>query len=140
MYSGLCVYIAHTIVPYSEHWLIQNSRHLQKPIMMIMYDDHAYSELRYSQRSLFKHFQGYLGMFRGILMRIQPRSQPCNQRGDGRPTLLFSKSKKSPDFGNKVLDYVHLNFLIQNVVLRVSRRNASKMFPCGPSFSFFLCC
>ena len=35
---------------------------------------------------------------------------------------------------------VHLKFLIQNVVLRISKTNISKMFPCGPFFSFFLCC
>ena len=35
---------------------------------------------------------------------------------------------------------VHFKFLIQNVVLRISRTNISKMFPCGLSFSFFLCC
>ena len=59
-------------------------------------------------------------------------------RGETSPSIF--EIKKSLDFGNKGLDCVHLKFLIQNVVLRISKTNISKMFPCGPSFSFFLCC
>ena len=50
---------------------------------------------------------------------------------------LFWNQKKCLDFGKKGPDCVHLQvkFAIQNVVLRVSRRKTSKMFPCRVSFS-----
>ena len=34
-----------------------------------------------------------------------------------------------------LMSCVHLKFVIQNVVLRLSRTNISKMFHCGPSSS-----
>ena len=51
------------------------------------------------------------------------------ERGDVSPTL-FENPKKFPDFGKKVLDFVHLlvKFSVQNVVLKVSRRKNSKTF------------
>ena len=50
---------------------------------------------------------------------------------------LFENQKTCPDFGKKGPGCVHLwvKFSIQNVVLRISRRKISKMFPCGASFS-----
>ena len=41
----------------------KNLRHLQKPVSDIQ-DDQAYSEPRHSQNNFFKHFQGYLWIFR----------------------------------------------------------------------------
>ena len=57
-------------------------------------------------------------------------------RGDVSPTL-FENPKKCPDFGKKVLDFVHLlvKFSVQNVVLKVSRRKNSKTFHWVASFS-----
>ena len=45
---------------------------------------------------------------------------------------------KCSDFGKKDPDCLLLwvNYSIQNVVLKVSSRKMSKMFPCGASFSF----
>ena len=55
---------------------------------------------------------------------------------EGLP-CLFRNWKKCPDFGKKSPNFVHLlvKYSIENVVLRISRRNVSKMFPCRVSFS-----
>ena len=59
------------------------------------------------------------------------RRQAHNWGGRGRPPLLFFENqKKCHDFGKKGLDLVHLwvEFSIENVVLRVSRRKNSIFF------------
>ena len=55
----------------------------------------------------------------------------CTTRGN---------QKKCPDFGKKCPDSVHplLKFVIQNVVLRVSKRKNSEIFLCGAFFLDFL--
>ena len=68
-------------------------------------------------------------------MHIQPHSQACNLEGEGRPPLSFLKivgnvGKKGPDC---VRHWV--KFSIQNIVLRVYRRESSKLFPRGAFFS-----
>ena len=58
----------------------------------------------------------------------------------GRPPLPFFENRRNcPDFGKKSHDCVHLlvKFSIENIVLRVSRRKNSKIFPCG-AFSVLL--
>ena len=71
---------------------------------------------------IFRHIQGYLGIFSHTHRRATK-----GERGD-----LFENRKKCPDFGKKGPDCDHLwvKFSIQNIVLRVSRRKNSKMFPC----------
>ena len=61
----------------------------------------------------------------------------CRGERGGLPSPFFENRKKCPDFWKKGPDCVYLwvKFSIQNVVLRVSRRKNSKMFPCGASFS-----
>ena len=58
------------------------------------------------------------------------------KRGEAS-TALFENQKKCPDFGKKGPDCINhwVKFSVQNVVLRVSRRKNSKMFPCGNCFS-----
>ena len=58
----------------------------------------------------------------------------------GRLPGSFWNQKKYPDFEKKGPACVHLwvKFFIQNIVLRVSRRTNSKMFPCWPLFLVFL--
>ena len=58
----LCVTFAYATMPYSEPQHIYNLRHLQKPVKYV--DHQTYSEPWHSQNSLFKHFQGYLDIFR----------------------------------------------------------------------------
>ena len=68
-----------------------------------------------------------------------PGVQLAGGGGEASPAL-FWKSKKYPDFGKKGPDCVHPwgKFTIQNVVLRVSRRKNSEIFPVGPFFLKFL--
>ena len=73
---------------------------------------------------IFKHFQGYLSIFRDIDKYLATLTG-MQLGGEGRPFLPFWKIGKS------------VKFSIQKVVLRVSRRKNSKMFPCGASFSVF---
>ena len=70
-------------------------------------------------------------------MHIQPHLSARNYGGEGRPPRCpFENQKTSPDFGKKGPDLVHLSvkFSIQNIVLRVSRRKNSKMYPCRTLF------
>ena len=70
-------------------------------------------------------------------MHIQPHSR-CAIRGIRKTyPALFENRKKCPNFGKKGPNCVHLSvkFSIQNVVLRVSRRKNSKIFPWGSLFS-----
>ena len=52
--------------------------------------------------------------------------------GGGFPCPFLKIEKKCPDFGIKGPNYVHpwVKSSIQNVVLRVSRRKSSEIFPC----------
>ena len=108
-YSERCVILAYATEPYSEIWLIYNprTRSIFKSVSN-MWDDHAYLEPCHSQNSLFKHFQGYLGIFKdidaysGTLTGAQ-----LGGRGETSPAL-FENRKKCPDFGKKGPDCVHL--------------------------------
>ena len=75
-------------------------------------------------RSLFEHFQGYLGIFSHTHRRAT--------------TACFEHQKEYSDLGKKGPDCVHLWVKIssKNVVLRVSTRKNSKMFHCAVSFSW----
>ena len=107
-----------------------------------IWDDHAYSKPYYSQNNLFNHLQGnldicsdtdvYLAIFRVTVVQLGGRG--------ATPPAVFENRKKCPDFWKKGLDcvYTWVKFSIQNVVLRVSRRKNSKMFPCGASFSIVI--
>ena len=55
----------------------------------------------------------------------------------GGPPGLFENRKKCPNFEEKGPDCVNLwiKYSTQNVVLIVSRRKNSKMFPCGAVFT-----
>ena len=94
----------------------------------------------HSQNSLFKYFQGYLRIFRDIDAYLVTLT--VAQLGwRGRPPLpFFWKLKKVQWFSKKSPYSVHFwfKFSIQNVVLGVSRRKNSKIFPCGIYFSCVL--
>ena len=100
-----------------------------------MLEDQAYSEPCHIQNSLFKHYPGYLGIFRDAdAYSVTFTGAQLGERWEASPTL-FENRKKCPDFGKKALIvYLCVKFSIQNVVLRVSRKN-SKMFSCRVSFS-----
>ena len=100
-----------------------------------MSDDQAYSEP--CQKSLFKHSQGYLGIFRDIDAYSATHTGAQLRGREETSTALFENQKWRPDFGKKDLDCVHLwvKFSIQNILLGVSRRKNSKMFPCEALFS-----
>ena len=78
-------------------------------------------------------------------MHIQPQSQVRSYGRGEAPTALFEIEKSVLVMGRKVLvlgrkvlvGCVHfwVKFSIQNVVLRVSSRKISEMFPCRASFS-----
>ena len=78
-------------------------------------------------------------------MHIQPQSQVRSYGRGEAPTALFEIEKSVLVMGKKVLvlgrkvlvGCVHfwVKFSIQNVVLRVSSRKISEMFPCRASFS-----
>ena len=105
-----------------------------------MSDDQADSEPWHSQNSLFKHFQAYLGIFRGIAAYSATLTdEQLRGRGEASPAL-FENRKKCPHFGKKDPDCIHLwvKFSIQNIVLRVSRRKNSQIFHAGPFFLVFL--
>ena len=86
------------------------------------YGDHLNSELQHSQNSLFKHFQGYLDLFKDISV-YSPTLTDAKLGREGRPPCPSD------------CDRLWVQFFIKNVVSRVSRRKNPKMFPCGPSFS-----
>ena len=70
-------------------------------------------------------------------MHIQPHSHALTTRGreeDASPAP-FENRKKCPDFGKKALIGLWFKFLIQNVVLIVSKRQKdAKCFPAGSFF------
>ena len=76
-------------------------------------------------QNLWENFYGYISMF----LHVQTRNY-----GEGWPPLpLFINRKKCPDFRKKRhSDCVRLwiKFSIQYVVLRVTTRKNSKIFPC----------
>ena len=63
----------------------------------------------------------------------------ANGGGEGGrfPLPFFVNGRKCPDFGKKGFNCVYpwVKSFIQNVVLRVTRRKSSKIFPCGASLS-----
>ena len=131
-YLKHCVTLAYTTVQYSEPWHIYNPKHLQK----LKHVGWSGIESWHSQSSLFKHFHSYFGIFRDI--EVYSVTLTDIQLGEGRrpPLLFFEIWKKCPDFGKKGPDCVNLwvKFSIQNIVLRVSARKNSKMFPSGAFF------
>ena len=62
------------------------------------------------------------------------------RRGGGLHCSFLKIEKKCPDFGKKGPYCVHpwVEYAIQNIVLRVSRRKSSKMFPWGVFFLVYL--
>ena len=101
-----------------------------------MEDDQAYSEPWHSKSRLFKHFQGYLGIF-GDIDAYSATFTGAQLGGRGNSPLHFYENwKKCPGFGKKDLDSLHfwIKFPIQNVVLRVFRRKNPKMFSCRAFF------
>ena len=91
-----------------------------------------------SENILFFDFQ-FIWLFFGNWL-----SNPGAQLGGGgvgrHPLPFFENRKHWSDFGKKGPDCVHLwvKFSIQNVVLKVSRRKKSQIFPCGSFFLLFL--
>ena len=59
-----------------------------------MSDDQAYTKPSHSQNSLFKHFQGYLGVFRNI-DAYSATLTGVQQGGEWRPRLPFLKIEES---------------------------------------------
>ena len=85
-----------------------------------MQDGQPYLEPWHSQNILFKHFQGYLGIFRDIDV-YSAKLRDAQITRSGRPSLPFLKNQESVLILEKRLclspDLV--KFSIQNVVLRV---------------------
>ena len=83
-----------------------------------MSDDQAYPEPWHSQNSLFKHFQGYLGISRdtdGYSATITS----VQLKGRGETSFaLFKNLKRCPDYEKKDPDCAHLwvKFSIENIV------------------------
>ena len=93
-----------------------------------MSDDQAYSEPWYSQNSL---FQGYLDIFKDVdACSTILTSTQLRGRGEASPAV-FENQKKCSDFGKKDPNCFHLwiKFSTQNIVLKVRRRENSKMCP-----------
>ena len=63
----------------------------------------------------------------------------CGPFGGRSPLPFFENQNKCSDFAKKYPDCVHpyVKVAIQNVVLRVSKRKNSKIFPAGPYFLTF---
>ena len=83
-----------------------------------MSDDQAYPEPLHSQNSLFKHFQGYLGIFRDT-DRYSATSTGAQLKGGGETSFTLCKNlKKYADFEKKDPDCVHLwvKFAIEKIV------------------------
>ena len=79
----------------------------------------------------------YLGII-GDIDAYSDRFTGSKLRGEKRPPQLFLKiEKKCTDFGKKCPDSVDLwaELSIRNVVLRISGRKNSKIFPYWASFS-----
>ena len=91
-------------------------------------------------RTLFKYFQGYLGIFTEIDAFINTHRNAAKEGVSGWGSTFFWKAKTMHGFGEKRSHCVHywLKFSIQNVVLRVSKRKTLKCFPAGPFFLVFL--
>ena len=71
-----------------------------------MQHDHAYSEPWHSQNSLFKHFQGCLGIFSDTdPYSTTFRGVQLGRRGKASPAL-FKNQKWCPDFRKKDPDCV----------------------------------
>ena len=100
-----------------------------------MSDDQAYPEPWHSQNSFFKHFQGYLGIFRDI-DAYSATLTGAQLKGRGDLPCLFWYLKI---LVKKILDCVHLwvKFPIQNIVLRESKKKTPKCFTVGPFFLVF---
>ena len=79
----------------------------------------------------FRHIQEYWCIFSHTYRRA------TMEESGGLPCSFWKSRKECPDFGKKGPDRVHhwVKFSVLNAVLRVSRRNKSKMFPWGASFS-----
>ena len=78
-HKELCVTLKYTTASYSEPWLIYNLRHLQKFVKHI--------------RWLFKHFKGYLGIFR-VSDAYSATLTGVQLEGEGRPPLPFLKIER----------------------------------------------
>ena len=100
-----------------------------------MSDDQAYPEPWHSQNSFFKHFQGYLGIFRDI-DAYSATLTGAQLKGRGDLPCLFWYLKI---LVKKILDCVHLwvKFPIQNIVLRESKKKTPKCFTVGLFFLVF---
>ena len=69
---------------------------------------------------LLKRFQGYLSIFRDIDVHSATHMHATKGKRGASPAN-FQNHKKSPDFGKKDPDCVHLwlEFFIQNVLLKI---------------------
>ena len=96
----------------------------------------------YIQNSLFKHFQGYSGMFKDIdaYSATLTGAQLVGEERLPLSSLKIEKGERCPDLGKKSPDCFWVKFSIQNLVLGVSREKISKMFLCGSLFLVFLTC
>ena len=81
------------------------------------------------QKSIFKHFQKYLGIFRDFHAYSITLTGAYLGEGEEASTALFKNRKTCPDFLNKGHDCAHLwvKFSIQNVVLRLSKKKTQNV-------------
>ena len=102
-----------------------------------MSDYHACSEPWQGHNSLFRHFRGYLQIFRYIGLYSATLTGTQLGRNEGASPVIFENRKKCPHSGKRDPDCVHhwIKFYFKIVALRASRRKAPK---CGASFSCVL--
>ena len=87
-----------------------------------------------------KFINSYVKFWRKRHNRRTTKRRGRGGRGGRPPLPFFENRKKCPDFGKKGPNCVHpwVESSIQNVVLGVSRRKSSKIFPCRAFFCVFL--
>ena len=82
---------------------------------------------------MFKDIQ----IYRSTFSHTHRRTTKGEGTGLPPPSPFFENWKRCPDFEKEGPDYVYLwvKFSVHSVVVRVSRRKNTKMFPCKISFS-----
>ena len=118
------IYLSSLKMFYFLHWYLKN---------IVTFSDNS----KQVEQSIFKIF--YQARNKGGGGGGKGRVEGGWVRGGGLP-CPFWKSKKVPWFWKKGPNCVHpwAKSSIQNIVLRVSRRKSSKIFPAGPFFLAFL--
>ena len=101
--------------------------------LTLISDDQAYSDTYHSQNSLFKHFQGYLGIFRDIESYSATLTDAQLSRRGEASHVIFENWKKCSEFGKKGPGF-HSKYSFKEYL----GQKSPKYFPAGCSFFVFL--